>query len=79
MPYIMGGNRAGRFKITRAGYDTQYLSEKGNGLLEGPGEWNEVEVRFVDGFLQVYRGTELVFKSRAHQLTRHTACAVILH
>ena len=56
----MGGNRAGRFKIIRAGYDTEHLSEKGSGLLEGSGEWSEVEVRFVDGFIQVFRGTEQV-------------------
>ncbi len=54
------GDHRGHFKISKSGYKTEYYSGENNGLLIGPGEWQEVEIIFYRERIYVYRGDENV-------------------
>ncbi|MCG8612370.1 MAG: hypothetical protein MI864_17770 [Pseudomonadales bacterium] len=64
---IMSGDSNGFFKIVRSGYIGEYYSGSGKGLLIGSHEtetfdqsWREIEIRFVDGHVLVFRDNELM-------------------
>lgn len=57
---IMKGSSSDNFKIVRAGYDTQYYSGNGFGLLTDQDTWQTVTIEIKNDHLLVYRGDELM-------------------
>lgn len=55
-----GGNASSHFKLTRAGYDTQYYSGNGHGLLIDADQWQTLTFQVNDGYFDVYKGEEQV-------------------
>jgi len=55
-----GGNSGTHFKLTRAGYDTQYYSGRGHGLLIDSSQWQTLTFEVKEGFFDVYKGEEQV-------------------